>query len=309
MKARSLLKFIPALLVICSGSQAQNEPQLECPSSAVMLPTSDPVYDDVIELTHKLENYGFAVKCVFTTKFESVFRIAEVNGNDLTVLGEANLRTNYGDVDVVFLPKGQTFAGFKVTENPVSGGYSYTWAGTPRAPGWRKLESPQRIYFLKDSNHLFLVKGDTLRARVEAALQARLNPFPHPLYFQETDPPLPFPSPTKSQAPGPVEHEAPGEPYPKANTGGYGSPACLYCPQPQYNDEAIQATHQGIVLLTAVITTEGRAINIRVLKSLDSKLDERAVEAVSKWHFRPALGPDNKPAAVRQEIQATFHLP
>jgi protein TonB len=96
--------------------------------------------------------------------------------------------------------------------------------------------------------------------------------------------------------------------YPNAGTGGYGSPACLYCPQPQFSDEAVKAKYQGTVLLVAVITADGRATDIRVAKGLGLGLDEKAVEAVRTWRFRPALGPDGKPSSVRQTIEVTFHL-
>jgi protein TonB len=96
--------------------------------------------------------------------------------------------------------------------------------------------------------------------------------------------------------------------YPNAGTGGYGSPACLYCPQPQFSDEAVKAKYQGTVLLVAVITADGRATEIRIAKGLGLGLDEKAVEAVRTWRFRPALGPDGKPASVRQSIEVTFHL-
>jgi periplasmic protein TonB len=96
--------------------------------------------------------------------------------------------------------------------------------------------------------------------------------------------------------------------YPNAGTGGYGSPACLYCPQPQFSDEAVKAKYQGTVLLVAIITAGGRATEIRVAKGLGLGLDEKAVEAVRTWRFRPALGPDGKPSAVRQTIEVTFHL-
>jgi TonB family protein len=132
------------------------------------------------------------------------------------------------------------------------------------------------------------------------------SPPPPPLRHWETGPAAAFPSPKVSQVPGAVQHDDAG--YPMANTGGYGIPACLYCPQPQYTREALDAKMQGTVVLSAVITADGSAMEIRVLKSLDPKLDERATEAVSKWRFRPALGPDKKPAAVRQVIQVTFHL-
>jgi protein TonB len=107
---------------------------------------------------------------------------------------------------------------------------------------------------------------------------------------------------------GPGQQYGTGGGFPNAGTGGYGSPACLYCPQPQFSDEAVKAKYQGTVLLVAVITADGRATEIRVAKGLGLGLDEKAVEAVRTWRFRPALGPDGKPASVRQSIEVTFHL-
>jgi len=93
-----------------------------------------------------------------------------------------------------------------------------------------------------------------------------------------------------------------------AGTGGYGYPACLYCPQAQYSDEAVKAKYQGTVELIAIITADGRATDIHVMRTVGLGLDEKAIEAVRSWRFKPALGPDGKPAPVRQIIEVTFHL-
>ena len=95
---------------------------------------------------------------------------------------------------------------------------------------------------------------------------------------------------------------------PFAGYGGYGSPACIYCPDAQFSDEAVKAKHQGVVVVNALITPDGRAIDIKVIKSLGLGLDENAVAAVKSWRFKPALGPDGKPAAVEQTIQLEFRL-
>ena len=107
---------------------------------------------------------------------------------------------------------------------------------------------------------------------------------------------------------GPGEGYNTGGGAPNAGTGGYGMPACLYCPQPQFSDEAVKAKYQGTVLLLAIITADGRAIDISVVKHLGLGLDEKAIEAVRTWRFRPAAGPDGRPASVRQMIEVTFHL-
>ena len=82
----------------------------------------------------------------------------------------------------------------------------------------------------------------------------------------------------------------------------------MYCPSPAFSDEAVKAKYQGVVELLAVITADGHATDIKVAKGLGLGLDEKAVEAVRNWRFKPALGPDGKPASVRQLIEVTFHL-
>ncbi len=96
--------------------------------------------------------------------------------------------------------------------------------------------------------------------------------------------------------------------YPRAGENGYGSPDCIYCPPPQFSDEAVKAKYQGIVTLLVVIQPDGRATDIHVANGPGLGLEEKAIEAVRAWRFKPALGPDGKPAAVRMPIEVTFRL-
>ncbi len=96
--------------------------------------------------------------------------------------------------------------------------------------------------------------------------------------------------------------------YPNAGTGGYGVPECLFCPQPQFSDEAVKSKYMGTVTLVAIINADGRATNIQVVQGAGMGLDEKAIEGVKTWRFRPAVGPDGRPAAVRQTIEVTFRL-
>ena len=107
---------------------------------------------------------------------------------------------------------------------------------------------------------------------------------------------------------GPGEGWGTGGGAPGAGTNGYGEPACLYCPSPSFSDEAVKAKYQGVVLLRVVVTVDGRATNIQVVKGLGVGLDEKAVEAVRGWKFRPAIGPNGRPAAVTTLIEVTFRL-
>ena len=61
-------------------------------------------------------------------------------------------------------------------------------------------------------------------------------------------------------------------------------------------------------MLVAMITADGKATDIKVVKGLGLGLDEKAIEAVRTWRFKPAAGPNGRPAPVRQTIEVTFHL-
>ena len=94
----------------------------------------------------------------------------------------------------------------------------------------------------------------------------------------------------------------------RAGVNGVGVPVCLYCPIPQYSDEARKAKYQGTVVLQVTITTDGRAINISIVKGPGLGLEEKAIEAVKGWKFKPAVGPAGKPVATIVPIEVTFRL-
>ncbi len=90
--------------------------------------------------------------------------------------------------------------------------------------------------------------------------------------------------------------------------GGIGQPSCVACPSPQYSDQARREKITGTVLLHLIVTPEGRAANIQVQRSLGYGLDEKAVEAVRNWQFKPAVDPEGKPVPVWANIEVTFQL-
>jgi periplasmic protein TonB len=107
---------------------------------------------------------------------------------------------------------------------------------------------------------------------------------------------------------GPGEGWNTGGGYPNAGTGGYGEPICLYCPKPDFSDEAVKVKVMGVVELTAIITPDGRVTDIHLAKGLGFGLDDKVIEAVRTWRLKPALGPNGKPAAVRQTIEIQYQI-
>jgi protein TonB len=94
----------------------------------------------------------------------------------------------------------------------------------------------------------------------------------------------------------------------RAGINGVGTPSCFYMPDPQYSDEARKAKYQGVVVLQATVTLDGRVTNISVVRSPGLGLDEKAVEAVRQWRCKPATGPNGRPVPTIVPIEVTFRL-
>ena len=89
--------------------------------------------------------------------------------------------------------------------------------------------------------------------------------------------------------------------------GGVTAPLVLHKVEPEYSEEARKAKYQGTVLLYIEVDPGGRAINIRVQRSLGLGLDEKAIEAVKQWKFKPGYK-DGKPVTVAATVEVNFRL-
>jgi TonB family protein len=94
----------------------------------------------------------------------------------------------------------------------------------------------------------------------------------------------------------------------RAGIGGTTFPSCIRCRPPDYTDEARAAKYQGVVVLEVTVTAGGRATHIAIVKGPGKGLDAKAVQAVSDWKFKPAVGPEGNPVAVVVPIEVTFRL-
>jgi protein TonB len=89
--------------------------------------------------------------------------------------------------------------------------------------------------------------------------------------------------------------------------GGVSKPVAIYQVEPEYSEEARKAKFQGIVVMSIVIDERGIPTNFSIRQPLGLGLDERAVDAVKQWRFKPAMR-NGKPVAVMAVIEVTFHL-
>lgn len=89
--------------------------------------------------------------------------------------------------------------------------------------------------------------------------------------------------------------------------GGVSAPGVLFKVEPEYSEEARKAKFQGTVVLSIVVDPNGKARDIRVVRPLGLGLDEKAIEAVMKWRFKPGLK-DGAPVPVQATVEVNFRL-
>jgi TonB family protein len=89
--------------------------------------------------------------------------------------------------------------------------------------------------------------------------------------------------------------------------GGVSPPSVVSQVQPEYSEEARKARYQGVVVLEAIVHPDGSVEIIRVVRSLGFGLDEKAIEALQQWKFRPGMR-GGEPVPVALNIEVNFNL-
>lgn len=89
--------------------------------------------------------------------------------------------------------------------------------------------------------------------------------------------------------------------------GGVSAPAVIHSVEPEFSEQARSASLQGTVALQLIVDAEGNPQNIRVTRHLGMGLDEKAMEAVRQYKFRPAMY-QGHPVAVQIVVDIDFHL-
>jgi TonB family protein len=93
-----------------------------------------------------------------------------------------------------------------------------------------------------------------------------------------------------------------------AGTNGIDAPRCIACPIPAYSDRARAGKIQGTIVLSVLVSENGRADTIAIVKGLGFGLTQKAIETVSEWRFKPATSKEGEPVPVIAPIEVTFRL-
>jgi TonB family protein len=89
--------------------------------------------------------------------------------------------------------------------------------------------------------------------------------------------------------------------------GGVSQPQLISKIEPEYSEEARKAKWQGTVELQIVVDEHGIPKEMRVTRALGLGLDQKAMEAVAKWRFKPGTK-DGKAVPVIATVQVNFRL-
>jgi TonB family protein len=89
--------------------------------------------------------------------------------------------------------------------------------------------------------------------------------------------------------------------------GEVSAPLLISKTEPEYSEEARKAKYSGSVLLTIVVDESGGPRDIRVVRALGLGLDEKAIEAVRGWRFRPGMK-GGRAVAVQAQVEVSFRL-
>jgi TonB family protein len=89
--------------------------------------------------------------------------------------------------------------------------------------------------------------------------------------------------------------------------GDVKSPKLVHYVEPAFSSSSKEAFVEGVVRISAVVKSDGVPTDIHISKGLNSEEDQKAMEAVGKWRFRP--GTKNGQAVnVRVTVEVEFHL-
>ncbi len=89
--------------------------------------------------------------------------------------------------------------------------------------------------------------------------------------------------------------------------GGVSAPLVLSSVDPEYSDEARRAKFTGIVVVALVVDPSGMPRRVHVIRHLGMGLDEKAIQAVEQYRFKPAEY-QGRPVPVEVNIEVNFQI-
>jgi protein TonB len=89
--------------------------------------------------------------------------------------------------------------------------------------------------------------------------------------------------------------------------GGVTPPKLVYGPEAEFSDQARMAKYQGDVPVEIIVDSQGLPHDPHVVRPIGMGLDEKALEAVKLYRFKPAML-NGRPVVVRVTVIVEFHI-
>jgi len=90
--------------------------------------------------------------------------------------------------------------------------------------------------------------------------------------------------------------------------GGVTPPVLIHQVDPQFTPEARKAKYQGICMVSIIVDMNGIPQSPHVVRPLGMGLDEKAIEAIKQFRFKPALKDGKTPVPVMITVQVNFRF-
>jgi len=89
--------------------------------------------------------------------------------------------------------------------------------------------------------------------------------------------------------------------------GGVSAPQLIFSVEPEFSEEARKAKVAGNVLVNLYVDQNGNPSHVHVIRGVGMGLDEKAVEAVRQYRFKPAME-NGKPVLVELNVEVNFQI-
>jgi len=87
--------------------------------------------------------------------------------------------------------------------------------------------------------------------------------------------------------------------------GGVKAPRVISAPEPEFSELARGLKASGRVMVSLQVDADGRPSHLRIVRPFGLGLDEKAIEAVNKYRFEPAMK-DGAPVPVEMNVEVNF---
>jgi TonB family protein len=90
--------------------------------------------------------------------------------------------------------------------------------------------------------------------------------------------------------------------------GDISAPVPTFSPEAVFSDEARREKYQGDCVVGLVVDAQGNPQNVHIVRGLGKGLDEKAIEAVKRYRFTPAMRNGITPVPVYVNMEVQFRL-